>query len=86
MISAETQQSVVEYNVFEGREVKGLPRYTLSRGEIAVDDGTVCATAGHGKFVTRAPYPEVNKALSKWKEVTAPRKVVRDPENMPACV
>ncbi|WP_065334710.1 dihydropyrimidinase [Tritonibacter mobilis] len=86
VISAETQQSVVEYNVFEGREVKGLPRYTLSRGEIAVDNGTVCATAGHGKFVTRAPYPEVNKALSKWKEVTAPRKVVRDPENMPACV
>jgi dihydropyrimidinase len=86
VISPETQQSVVEYNVFAGREVTGLPRYTLSRGTLAVDDGRVCATPGHGRFVKRAPFGEVNKALSKWKEVTAPRQVVRKPENMPACV
>jgi dihydropyrimidinase len=84
-ISPATQQSVVEYNVFEGREVTGLPRYTLSRGVVAVDDGTVCATPGHGQFVKRDAYPEVNKALSKWKALTAPRQVVRKPENMPAC-
>ena len=86
VISSETQQSVVEYNVFAGREVTGLPRHVLSRGRLAVDDGTVCATPGHGRFVKRPPFAEVNKALSKWKEVTAPRKVERKPENMPACV
>ncbi len=84
-ITAETQQSVVEYNVFGGREVTGLPRYTLTRGEVAVDDGTVRATPGHGRFVPRPAYPAVNTALSTWKELTAPRKVVRLAENMPAC-
>jgi dihydropyrimidinase len=32
---------------------------------------------GHGKFVPRDPYPAVAKALSTWKEITAPRKVER---------
>ncbi|MBX2855372.1 MAG: dihydropyrimidinase, partial [Rhodobacteraceae bacterium] len=33
-ISATTQKSAIDYNVFEGIEVKGLPRFTLSRGEV----------------------------------------------------
>ncbi|MXN64786.1 dihydropyrimidinase [Stappia sp. GBMRC 2046] len=76
-ISAKNQQSVIEYNVFEGIEVKGLPRYTLTRGKVAIEESTVKAEPGHGEFVAREPYQAVNKALSKWKELTAPRKVER---------
>ena len=76
-ISAETQQSAIDYNVFEGKQVKGLPRYTLTRGQIAVEDGTMKNEIGHGKYVKREPFQAVNKALSQWKEVTAPRKVQR---------
>lgn len=76
-ISAGTQQSAIDYNVFEGKHVKGLPRYTLTRGMVAVDDGEVKAREGHGEFVAREPFQAVNKALSQWKEVTAPRKVER---------
>jgi len=76
-ISAKTQQSAIDYNVFEGFKVKGLPRYTLSRGKVVVDDGVVKAEAGHGQFVAREPYPAVNKALSTWKELVAPRKIER---------
>ena len=32
--SAEKQQSAIDYNVFEGKQVKGLPRYVLSRGKV----------------------------------------------------
>jgi dihydropyrimidinase len=32
---------------------------------------------GHGKFVAREPFQAVNKALSTWKELTAPRPVER---------
>jgi len=32
---------------------------------------------GHGQFVPRPPLTAVNKALSTWKELTAPRKVER---------
>ncbi len=76
-ITSGTQQSAIDYNVFEGIEVKGLPKYVLSRGEIAVENFEVKAKPGHGQFVGREPHQAVNKALSKWKEVTAPRKVER---------
>ncbi|MFD0979376.1 dihydropyrimidinase [Tropicimonas aquimaris] len=76
-ISASTQQSAIDYNVFEGKEVKGLPRYTLTRGRVAVVDGEVKPKEGHGEFVAREPNGTVNKALSTWKELTAPRPVER---------
>ena len=38
-ISARSQVSVIDYNVFEGTKVMGLPRYTLSRGEVVYRDG-----------------------------------------------
>jgi len=76
-IQASTQQSSIDYNVFEGHHVKGLPRYTLTRGKVAVADGEVKTEEGHGKFVERAPNASVNSALSQWKELTAPRPVER---------
>ncbi len=85
-IGAAHQQSVIDYNVFEGIEVKGLPRFTLTRGEVAVEESEIKARPGHGQFVGREPNPAPNRALSRWKELTAPRKVIRDPANMPAGV
>ena len=76
-ISAKNQQSSIEYNVFEGKDVTGLPRYTLTRGVVAVEESTVKTREGHGQFVRREPFTAVNKALSTWKEITAPRKVER---------
>ena len=76
-ISATGQQSAIDYNVFEGKQVKGLPRFTLSRGHVAIEEGAIKTREGHGEFVKRAPFQAVNKALSQWKDVTAPRKVQR---------
>ena len=76
-ISARSQQSSIDYNVFEGKEVTGLPRYTLTRGVVAIEEATVKTREGHGQFVRREPFAAVNKALSTWKEITAPRKVER---------
>ncbi|MGX5719772.1 dihydropyrimidinase [Shinella zoogloeoides] len=76
-ISAKNQQSSIEYNVFEGKDVTGLPRYTLTRGVVAIEESTVKTREGHGQFVRREPFTAVNKALSTWKEITAPRKVER---------
>ncbi|WLR91588.1 dihydropyrimidinase [Shinella zoogloeoides] len=76
-ISAGSQQSSIDYNVFEGKQVTGLPRYTLTRGVVAIEESTVKTREGHGQFVKREPFTAVNKALSTWKEITAPRKVER---------
>ncbi|MEH7829236.1 dihydropyrimidinase [Gemmobacter denitrificans] len=76
-ISAATQQSAIDYNVFEGQKVVGLPRYTLSRGRVGYADGAVIPQEGHGEFVAREARPAVNRALSAWKDLTAPRPVQR---------
>jgi dihydropyrimidinase len=76
-ITADKQVSAIDYNVFEGKQVKGLPRFVLTRGKVAVMDGDLQAEPGHGEFVKREPVNPVNRALSTWKELTAPRKVER---------
>ena len=76
-ITAGAQVSAIDYNVFEGKEVKGLPRFTLTRGHVAVTDGTLTSQEGHGQFVARKGSTPTNAALSTWKELTAPRPVQR---------
>ncbi|TIO09148.1 dihydropyrimidinase [Mesorhizobium sp.] len=76
-ITAKKQQSVIDYNVFEGFEVTGLPRFVFSRGELSIEESEVKAKPGHGEFVGREPNAAVNRALSTWKEISAPRKVER---------
>lgn len=76
-ISASRQQSAIDYNVFEGKVVTGLPRFTLTRGRVAVTEGAVAPAEGHGQFVARPAGAAVNRALSTWKELTAPRPVQR---------
>ncbi len=76
-ITAETQQSAIDYNVFEGREVTGLPRFTLTRGHVAIHDGEVRTREGHGQFVRREARGAVSRALTQWKDLTAPRPVER---------
>jgi dihydropyrimidinase len=76
-ITAAAQVSAIDYNVFEGKKVKGLPRFTLTRGHVAVTEGKLTSREGHGQFVKRDAVTPTNKALSTWKELTAPRPVER---------
>ena len=76
-ISAATQLSSIDYNVFEGIACTGLPRTTLSRGETVWHDGRMDAVPGRGRFVPRAPFPAEAKALKRWKSATAPKAVKR---------
>jgi dihydropyrimidinase len=85
-ISAKNQQSGIDYNIFEGYQVTGLPRFTLSRGRVLVEEGAMKVEPGTGEFLARQPNGPVNRALSQWKELTAPRAVTRSPEHMPAGV
>jgi dihydropyrimidinase len=82
-ITAAKQASAIDYNVFEGFAVTGLPRFTLSRGDVVFADGKVDAEDGRGRFVERKPNPPVNQALSSWKALTTPQAVERSAKNMP---
>jgi dihydropyrimidinase len=76
-ISAKSQVSVIDYNVFEGTKVEGLPRTTLSRGEIVYNAGKLTCALGRGRFVKRAPFPPESRALGAWKKFTASTKIER---------
>ncbi|WP_306262298.1 dihydropyrimidinase [Pararhizobium sp. IMCC21322] len=76
-IQASTQKSAIDYNVFEGFEVTGLPVMTFNRGEMVYKEGDVIGETGRGRFIKREANPPVNQALSTWKELTHPRKIER---------
>lgn len=84
VIDAATQKSIIDYNVFQGYEVNGISRYTLSRGEVVWgEEGSNEPRPGRGRFIKRRAFPAVNRALSTWKDLTAPRAVTRSAEHMP---
>jgi dihydropyrimidinase len=76
-IQAAKQQSAIDYNVFEGFEVTGLPRFTLTRGQVAIVEDEIKTQQGHGQFVAREATNPVNRALSQWKELVSPRPIER---------
>ena len=53
-IDGSTMQSKVDYSVYDGREVCGKPIFTISRGEVVLEDGHVTARRGRGRLVRRS--------------------------------
>jgi dihydropyrimidinase len=59
-ISAKTHHMRVDYSMFEGIEVTGMPDMVLSRGEVVVEGEKFLGRAGRGEFLRRATYAQVN--------------------------
>ncbi|HTR43066.1 MAG TPA: dihydropyrimidinase [Pseudomonadales bacterium] len=54
-ISAKSQYTNVDYNVFEGWKIEGRPSIVTVRGQVMVRDGKFVGQTGHGKFLQRQP-------------------------------
>jgi dihydropyrimidinase len=59
-ISAKTHHMRVDYSMFEGIEVTGMPDAVLSRGNVVVEGDKFFGRAGQGQFLRRATYAQVN--------------------------
>ncbi len=57
-IRAEDMHSAADWDPFEGWEVEGWPRLTLSRGEVVVDRGRVLGQPGRGRLLKRDRFSE----------------------------
>src|SRR5437588_7400043 len=58
-ISVKTHHMRVEYSMFEGIRVKGMPDVVLSRGRVLVDGDKFNGKPGSGQFIKRATYAGV---------------------------
>jgi dihydropyrimidinase len=57
-ISAKTHHMRVDYSMFEGIQVTGMPSTVLSRGRVVVDNDKFLGRAGAGEFVKRSTYSQ----------------------------
>ncbi len=56
VISAATHHMRVDYSMFEGIRIKGIPKTVLSRGRPIIENGAFVGRAGSGEFVRRQRY------------------------------
>jgi dihydropyrimidinase len=58
VIDGAGMESRAGYSPYDGWEVFGWPRFTVSRGDVVLEDGEVIAPPGRGQWVPRAaPVP-----------------------------
>ncbi|XP_033210521.1 dihydropyrimidinase isoform X2 [Belonocnema kinseyi] len=56
-ISAQSHVQAVDFNIFEGMEINGVPEYVIVNGRICVDECNLKAVHGYGRFVDTPVYP-----------------------------
>ncbi|WP_444756877.1 dihydropyrimidinase [Pseudomonas sp. A014] len=76
-ISASTHHQKVDFNIFEGRTVRGIPSHTISQGRVLWADGDLRAEPGAGRYVERPAYPSVYEVLGRRAEQQRPIPVSR---------
>jgi dihydropyrimidinase len=61
-ISARTQFAKGDFNVFEGRTVKGINTYTIAAGKVVFARGELRAEQGAGRHIDRPAFAPVSAA------------------------
>ena len=67
-ISAKTHHQNVDFSIFEGMEVTGVPSHTVANGKIVYAKGELRAVKGAGRYIKRPPFPSSFKAMDKMKK------------------
>ncbi|XP_044590386.1 dihydropyrimidinase isoform X3 [Cotesia glomerata] len=76
VISADTHVQAVDFNIFEGMEVTGVPEYVIVSGRVCVDETDLKAVHGYGRFVeTPLNPPYVYEMVEEREKI--PRGVAR---------
>ncbi len=76
-ISVKTQRSKVDYNIFEGRQVRGLPVATVSQGKLVYTKGELRTVQGAGRYLKRPAFGANFDAVKRRAETLAPTAVAR---------
>lgn len=78
-ISAKTHHQSVDFNVFEGMQVYGVARHTISAGKLVWTNGDLRAVRGAGRYIDRPCFAPIMKAVIRQNEMNVPHSVSREP-------
>lgn len=76
-ISAKTHHQRIDFNIFEGMEVTGIPTHTISQGQVTFKEGDLRAVRGAGRYIKRPAFQPMFKALEKSAAANQPKAVKR---------
>jgi len=76
-ISAKTHKQNIDYNIFEGMEVRGCASHTLSQGKIVYANGELDVERGAGNYIEKPAFAAYYDALRKRAEQKRPTAVKR---------
>ena len=76
-LSARTQHSKGDFNIFEGMRVRGIPSHTLSQGHLVYVQGDLRASAGAGRYIKRPAFGANFEAAHKRADTRQPSAVPR---------
>ena len=76
-LSAKTQFSKGDFNIFEGRTVRGIPSHTLSQGELVFVQGELRAVRGKGRYIKRPAFGPDFGAVQQRTRAQLPTAVAR---------
>ncbi len=77
-LSAKTQHSKGDFNIFEGRTVTGIPSHTISQGKVVFANGDLRVQEGAGRYIKRPAFGPQFSAGQKRAQALAPTAVQRD--------
>jgi dihydropyrimidinase len=76
-LSVKTQHSKGDFNIFEGRTVRGIPSHTLSQGELVYVQGDLRAVQGKGRYIKRPAFGPDFGAAQQQAQTQKPTAVTR---------
>jgi dihydropyrimidinase len=76
-ISAKTHHQNVDFNIYEGMEITGLARHTISQGKLVWTDGDLRTVRGAGRYIERPCFAAPMQAIATWNKDHAPVGVAR---------
>ncbi len=76
-ISAKTHHQNIDFNIFEGMEVKGCASHTISAAKVVYANGELKVERGAGRYIDRPAYSSFYQGLDVQAEKKIPKAVKR---------
>jgi dihydropyrimidinase len=76
-ISAKTHNQNIDFNIYEGMTVTGVPAITIAQGKVVYEDGELKTVRGAGRYINRPCFPGYWHNQTLRNQLAEPTKVDR---------